>query len=149
MIEKSENIILKNISNYLVGFIQLFGLYVIAHGHGSPGGGFQGGCILAASYILLVTTHGIDATRLRFGEFKKTVMNSLGVFIYAFTGLLCLLLGANYLDYAGLSNLFPVDPIKARYFGTFAIEVGVGITVMSIMLTIFIELLIVKKDTTK
>ncbi|HIJ60217.1 MAG TPA: sodium:proton antiporter, partial [Nitrospirae bacterium] len=55
------------------------------------------------------------------------------------------LLGANFLDYSGLSNLFPVDPIMARYFGTFAIEVGVGITVMSIMLTIFIELLTSKR----
>ena len=34
-------------------FIQLFGLYVIAHGHHSPGGGFQGGVILGTSLILL------------------------------------------------------------------------------------------------
>ncbi|MCX8069798.1 MAG: hypothetical protein N2738_04780 [Thermodesulfovibrionales bacterium] len=146
MIEKSENFILKNVTQYLVAFIQLFGLYVICHGHGSPGGGFQGGCILASSYILMITTLGIEDTRQKFGELKKTVFNSLGVFIYAFTGFLCLLLGANYLDYSGLSHLLPIDPIMARYFGTFAIEVGVGITVMSIMLTIFIELLTVKRE---
>ncbi len=145
MIEKNENIILKNITQYLVAFIQLFGLYVIAHGHGSPGGGFQGGCILAASYILMITTLGIEDTKKKYNEFKKHLFNSLGVFIYAFTGFVCLLLGANYLDYSGLSNLFPVDPIKARYIGTFVIEVGVGITVMSIMLTIFVELLTVKR----
>lgn len=145
MVEKTRNIILKNITQYLVAFIQLFGFYVIGHGHVSPGGGFQGGCILAASYILMITTLGIDETKARFDEVKKTLFNSLGVFIYAFTGFLCLLLGANYLDYSGLSNLFPFDPIKARYYGTFAIELGVGITVMSIMFTIFLELLTTKK----
>lgn len=145
MVEKTRNLILKNITQYLVAFIQLFGFYVIAHGHVSPGGGFQGGCILAASYILMVTTFGVDESKARFGEVKKILFNSLGVFIYAFTGFVCLLLGANYLDYSGLSNLFPVDKVKARNYGTFIIEVGVGITVMSVMFTIFIELLTTKK----
>ncbi|HMS17523.1 MAG TPA: MnhB domain-containing protein, partial [Planctomycetota bacterium] len=34
-------------------YIMLFGLYVIAHGHYSPGGGFQGGALLAASVLLV------------------------------------------------------------------------------------------------
>ena len=53
MIEYLENIIIRTLCRFLIPFIQLFGLYVIAHGHGSPGGGFQGGCILAASFILI------------------------------------------------------------------------------------------------
>ena len=36
--------IIKTTSRLLIPFIQLFALYVIAHGHHSPGGGFQGGC---------------------------------------------------------------------------------------------------------
>ena len=37
----------------MIPFIQLFGLYVIAHGHLSPGGGFQGGVVLGAGILSL------------------------------------------------------------------------------------------------
>jgi multicomponent Na+:H+ antiporter subunit B len=37
--------------------------------------------------------------------------------------------------------ILPVDPVKARYFGVFSIEVGVGITVMAIMVSIFLDLI--------
>ena len=53
MITSSNNPILIIASRFLTPFIQLFALYVIVHGHYGPGGGFQGGGILAASIILL------------------------------------------------------------------------------------------------
>jgi multisubunit Na+/H+ antiporter MnhB subunit len=40
-------------SRLVVPFIQLFALYVVFHGHYSPGGGFQGGAMLAASFLLI------------------------------------------------------------------------------------------------
>ena len=36
----------------LIPFAQVFALYVLFHGHESPGGGFQGGAILGATIIL-------------------------------------------------------------------------------------------------
>ena len=50
---KNADIILQEASRLLLPPMQLFALYVIAHGHHSPGGGFQGGVILGASLILL------------------------------------------------------------------------------------------------
>lgn len=140
MIKKTENIIIRTMCRLLIPAIQLFGLYVIAHGHGSPGGGFQGGCILAASFILMVIAFGLKETKRHFTENLNNIFSSLGVFIYAWTGWMCLLLGANFLDYGALSTILPADPIKARYLGMFSIEVGVGITVMAIMVSLFIDL---------
>ena len=40
--EFSDNLIIRVSARMMVPFIQLFGLYVIVHGHYSPGGGFQG-----------------------------------------------------------------------------------------------------------
>ncbi|NVM57303.1 MAG: sodium:proton antiporter, partial [Desulfobacterales bacterium] len=48
-----HDLIIKTVCRLLIPFIQLFALYVIAHGHHSPGGGFQGGVILGASIMLL------------------------------------------------------------------------------------------------
>ncbi len=141
MIILQEDIIVKTLCRFLIPFIQLFGLYVIAHGHGSPGGGFQGGCILAASFVLILIAFDLAEAKKRFSEKLNNFFNSFGVLIYTGTGWMCLLLGGNYLDYGRLSKILPVDPVQARYYGVFAVEVGVGITVMAVMVSIFLDLI--------
>lgn len=140
MISKQESIIIKTITRLLVPFIQLFGLYVIMHGHSSPGGGFQGGVILGASFILLAIAYGTEGMQQRFSERVMTILTSSGVFIYAGIGLLCLLLGANFLDYGILEALPFIPEGLGRYMGMFGIELGVGITVMAVMVSIFYDL---------
>ena len=54
MITQYENVIIKTICRLLIPFIQLYAIYVLMHGHYSPGGGFQGGVMMGASFILLV-----------------------------------------------------------------------------------------------
>ena len=141
MIIFQEDIIITTICRFLIPFIQLFGLYVIAHGHGSPGGGFQGGCILAASFVLILIAFDLAEAKKRFSEKLNNFFTSFGVMIYTMTGWTCLLLGGNYLDYGRLSIILPVDPVRARYYGVFAVEVGVGITVMAVMVSIFLDLI--------
>ena len=135
MIAEHESIIVKTISRLLTPFIQIFALYVIMHGHSSPGGGFQGGIILGASYILLILSLGMNEVKRRFNERLLTMFTSLGVFIYASIGILCLILGANFLDY----GILPIA--EPRAMGVLGIEVGVGITVMAVMLSIFHDLI--------
>jgi len=135
MIAEHESIIVKAISRLLTPFIQIFALYVIMHGHSSPGGGFQGGIILGASYILLILSLGMNEVKRRFNERLLTMFTSLGVFIYASIGILCLILGANFLDY----GILPIA--EPRAMGVLGIEVGVGITVMAVMLSIFHDLI--------
>jgi multicomponent Na+:H+ antiporter subunit B len=135
MIAEHESIIVKTISRLLTPFIQIFALYVIMNGHSSPGGGFQGGIILGASYILLILSFGMNEVKRRFNEKLLTVFISLGVFIYASIGILCLILGANFLDY----GILPIA--EPRSIGVLGIEIGVGITVMAVMLSIFHDLI--------
>ena len=96
MIAEQESILVKTLCRLLVPFIQLFGLYVIMHGHSSPGGGFQGGVILGSSFILLTIASGIDEVKRRFSLVALTNLTSAGVILYAGIGVVCLLLGANY-----------------------------------------------------
>ena len=135
MIDRQDSIIITAVTRLLTPFIQLFGLYVIMHGHSSPGGGFQGGVILGAGFILLAVSFGISEARQRFSEGLIAVCSSAGVFIFAGIGLLCLFLGANYLDY----GVLPV--VEPRSLGMLAVEIGIGITVMAVMISIFRDLL--------
>jgi multicomponent Na+:H+ antiporter subunit B len=130
----------------VIPFIQLFGLYVIAHGHHSPGGGFQGGVILGASVILYAVSHDLRSALKRIGEKAAALMSITGIFIYAGTGALCLVLGANFLDYKALAGLLGVDPITARSHGILIVEIGVGIAVMATMIWIYYILSSVGKN---
>ena len=135
MSTKSDDIVITTVCRRLAPFVQLFGLYVIMHGHSSPGGGFQGGAILAASFIMLAVAEGPATIGRRFSWRARTGCTSAGVLIYASLGVLCLALGANYLDYAVLPFAEP------RSVGMLIIEIGVGITVMAALVSIFRDLL--------
>lgn len=132
------DIILRTLCRFLIPFIQLFAFYVIAHGHHSPGGGFQGGVILGASLILLAISQDMRSALERLKERSLAILSVLGVVTYAGTGALCLVLGSNFLDYAGLTKVFFwVDPVEARSLGIFLVEIGVGMAVMATMIVIY------------
>ncbi len=140
MIRLYDDLIIQTVCRIMIPLIQLFAFYVIAHGHYSPGGGFQGGCILGASFILMLIAYDIRWMKKRFSEYKNILLIALGVFLYAFIGLTCIFLGAEYLNYSVLHKIIPADPVKVRALGTLGIEIGVGITVMSVMVSIFLNL---------
>jgi multicomponent Na+:H+ antiporter subunit B len=137
MIRESDDVIVKAVARLLVPFIVVYALYVVMHGHYSPGGGFQGGVILAASFVLLGVSHGLEKTRRRMSEKVAGVISSIGVLIYAGIGALCLILGGNYLHYGKLSKILGVDTAHARSLGILGVEIGVALAVMAVMCTIF------------
>jgi multicomponent Na+:H+ antiporter subunit B len=132
-----RDLIITTMCRLLIPFIQLFALYVIAHGHHSPGGGFQGGVILGASIILLAISQDLRTALKRIPEKINGLLCATGVFMYAGTGALCLLLGLNFLDYSALASIFHVDPVTARSHGILIVEIGVGIAVMATMIWIY------------
>ncbi len=129
--------IIRSICRFLIPFIQLFALYVIAHGHHSPGGGFQGGVILGASVILMAITMDMRTSLGLVGERAIALLAALGILIYSGTGTLCMLLGGLYLDYSALAGILGVGPVEARSLGILAVEIGVGVAVMATMIAIY------------
>ncbi len=140
MTKQSDDVIVKTLSRLLIPFMQIYALYVIAHGHYSPGGGFQGGVILGASLILLVITYGLDNVLRMMSERSNTILCSLGVAIYVGIGILCIILGGNFLDYGALAKILHVEVPHARSLGILGVETGVGIAVMAVMLSIFLDI---------
>ena len=140
MIAHLEDVIIQTVCRILIPFIQLYGLYVVAHGHHSPGGGFQGGVILGASFILFCVAYDINEAKMRMSEKLDTVFCSSGLIIYSGIGVVCLVLGGNYLNYSRLHQILPVNPTDARSLGILGIEIGVGVTVMAVMISIFLDL---------
>ncbi|MTI68240.1 MAG: sodium:proton antiporter [Firmicutes bacterium] len=61
MINLKPSHILASVCRVLFPFILIFGFYIIIHGHLSPGGGFQGGAILATAFL---TTYFINFKKI-------------------------------------------------------------------------------------
>ena len=118
----------------MVPFMLLFALYVIAHGHDSPGGGFQGGTILAATIILIRMVHGQEQT-WGLDRVRALRLACAGIALYAGIGVLSLLWQGHYLDYGVLP--LPVPTPQVRALGILGIEIGVVMGVTGVFVLIF------------
>ncbi len=139
-VEAEPDLIVTNTVRLIVPVIQLFALYVLAHGHVSPGGGFQGGVLMGASFILIALSWDLSAALKRFSVDRTILLAGAGIVIYAGIGLLSMLLGGEFLDYAELSAILPVSREMARYYAMLGVEIGVGFTVTAIMFSIYANL---------
>ncbi len=139
MTRKDDNPIVSLVSRTVAPFIMVFALYVIFHGHYSPGGGFQGGTMLAAAVLLVRLAAGRELSQLQFPSSWGTPMGSAGVLIYFGTGFVAMMAGGQFLNYHYLPMGLALD--MHRYWGTLFVEIGVGLAVMGILVAIYDDLL--------
>ena len=127
------NLVLRIVSKFLIPLILLFALYVQFHGDYGPGGGFQAGVIFASAFILYTIVFDLDAAQKVAPPWVLRLLASFGVLLYAGTGMASLLAGGTFLEYGLLAS----DPVAGQHLGILIVELGVGITVASVMLLIF------------
>ena len=129
----TSHVIVRALTKLLIPLIMLFALYVQFHGDYGPGGGFQAGVIFGAGVILYALVFGLPVAQ---SVFRLRVMEALvaaGVLLYGSVGIACILLGGNFLDYSVLAH----DPVHGQHLGILLVELGVGITVAAVMVTMF------------
>ena len=138
---RERNVVVDTVARLMIPFIQLFALYVIIHGTGGPGGGFQGGVVFASAFILYTVAFNLAGVKERFPESANTIFSSLGLYIYAGIGLLAIIFSlgaAQYLNYGFIP--FTSHFEENRALGMDFVEIGIGITVMAITASIFFDL---------
>jgi multicomponent Na+:H+ antiporter subunit B len=129
----SEHVVLRIVAKLMIPLIILFALYVQFHGDFGPGGGFQAGVILAAAIILYALVFGLDYARRVVSPRLLEVLAAAGVLLYGGVGVASMLRGGNFLDY----NVLAERPQDGQHLGILLVELGVGITVASVMLLLF------------
>ncbi len=80
--EKGMTLIVKTITRLTVGLILLYGIYIILHGHVSPGGGFAGGIIVALSFIHLMLAFGKETAFRKVSKATASLFESLGAILF-------------------------------------------------------------------
>lgn len=79
---KTQSILLETTMGAIYPFILTFGIYIILNGHLSPGGGFQGGAILSAIFIVQYFVTYEKTIRLRiFNTIEKILYAAIILFI--------------------------------------------------------------------
>jgi multisubunit Na+/H+ antiporter MnhB subunit len=141
---KGMTVIVKKTTQLIAGMVFLYGIYVIVHGHLTPGGGFAGGVILAGSLILLILAYGSDFINLAREEAGSTLYENLAILVVVLLAVSGLLIGArvfflNWLPKGKLGELVSAG-ILPLY------NIFVGIEVASSILTIFLALVIFKEE---
>jgi len=131
-----QSIIIQTVCSLLIPFIQLFALYVIIHGHYGPGGGFQGGVLLAVSIILQRLYLGHKISNRKFPPRLAMALAATGLLIYGLAGIIPMIFGGSFLDYGNLP-LFWVHGAERRALGILIVEIGIGLAVFGTLVLIF------------
>jgi multicomponent Na+:H+ antiporter subunit B len=122
----------------LVGPVALLGVYIVCHGHLTPGGGFQGGVILAAALLIVFLAGEYVALRIVAPHAMVEAAEAFGAAAYALIGLGGLIFAAvffkNFVALGTAGNLLSAGTIPLS-------NIGVGIEVAGAFVLLWTEFL--------
>lgn len=130
-----HHLILRVVTKILIAPIFLFALYVQFHGDYGPGGGFQAGVIFSTGFVLYALVFGLEEVQDVAPPWLVQACAALGVLLYSGVGYASFLFGGNYLNYSVFFD--PHHPHQGQHLGILLVELGVLITVASVMIAIF------------
>lgn len=144
---KGMTVIVKKTTQLISGMVFLYGIYVIIHGHLTPGGGFAGGVIISGAFILRILANGGEFPNLIKEESGATFYENLSILIVVLLALTGLLTGAkafflNFLPRGHVGQLISAGVLPLY-------NIFVGIEVAASILTIFLALVIFKEEISK
>lgn len=133
------SLIVKTVTRLTVGLILLYGIYIVLHGHLTPGGGFVGGVIIALSCIHLVLAFGrADALAAIPARVVET-LESLGALLFvaiALTGFAGGIFFLNVLPKGEPFNLLSAGLIPLSNLAI-CLKVGAGLFAIFLALVAF------------
>ena len=126
------------ISRIMAPLVLVFGIYVSIHASTTPGGGFQGGVIIATALLLIFLGESYPGWRRLVRSQVLDVFESGGALLFACMGLAPLFLG-----FAFATNILPFGTMKSALSGgtMFVDNVGVTFAVTGSFTLVFLEFL--------
>jgi len=131
-------LIVKTITRITIGLILLFGIYIILHGHLSPGGGFAGGVIVALSFVHMMLAFGKDVAVTKISRNLASNMESIGAIMFLTVALLGFLGGSFFLNVLGKGMPFKLFSAGTIPLSNLAIGIKVGVGLFAIFLALVV-----------
>lgn len=144
---KGMTIIVKKTAQVIAGMIFMYGLYVVVHGHLTPGGGFAGGVVIAGSFILVTLAYGSDFYRLVKEESETTLVENLAIIMVILLATGGLLFGTNIFFNNYLPRGIVGELVSAGVIPLY--NIFVGTEVAASIFVIFLSLIIYKEESSE
>jgi multicomponent Na+:H+ antiporter subunit B len=130
------SVIVKTVARIMVGFVFLYGIFIILHGHLTPGGGFGGGCIIAGAFILIYLAYGKDGAKERLQSTLTSIFESIGGLLFWLIALLGIVWGYFFFNF-----LRKGEPLSILSGGVIPLaNIAIGIKVSAALFAVFIAL---------
>lgn len=143
--EKGMSLIVKTVTRLTVGLILLYGIYIVLHGHVSPGGGFAGGVIIALSFIHLMLAYGKEVAFKKLSKAAASFFENLGAILFLGIALLGLAGGYFFLNFISKGEVFKLFSAGIIPLCNIAISLKVGAGLFAI----FVALVLLKFNSEK
>lgn len=138
------SLIVKTVTRWTIGFIFLFGWYIILFAHLTPGGGFAGGVILAAGYVLLLLAFGQKVAKKKLNLPLSGELDALGALLFLLIGIIGLWLSGLFLTNF-LQHYFPGHPFALFSAGVIPLcNLAIGIKVGASLYLVLLVLSLLK-----
>ncbi|MFQ3475298.1 cation:proton antiporter [Halonotius sp. F2-221B] len=129
----------------VIPFVLTYGLFITFHGTSSPGGGFQGGALIASVVLMIAFAFGIESTREWLSNTLVVGLATVGVAIFAGIALVPMALGENFLDYTAyypvLGDTLGLKEYEFVKYGMEAVEIGgIAFIVSGVLMGLFFAL---------
>jgi len=138
--ETGMTLIVKTITRLTVGLILLYGIYIVLHGHISPGGGFAGGVIIALSFIHLMLAFGRETALKKLSEAWASIIESIGAIMFLSIAILGFIGGHFFFNFF-LNKGKPFDLFSAGIIPlcniAISLKVGAGLFAIFAALVLF------------
>ncbi|SDK95696.1 MnhB domain-containing protein [Natronincola ferrireducens] len=132
-----DDLIVKTVARLIIPFIQVYGIFIVMHGHLSPGGGFAGGAILGASFILYTLAFGLHKGHKKIPHEISSKVETGGILWFIFIGFIGIWTGHQFLTNKE-AGFYMGDTGRVISAGLIPLATfGIGGKVASTMITLF------------
>ena len=129
--------ILQTAARLLMPLLLLFAVFLLLRGHNQPGGGFVGGLVVAASFVLYSIAFGVDAAR-RALLVRPSTLLGIGPLVALVSGLPAVVVGQPFMT--AFWTTIPAGSTTLDVGTPLVFDVGVFLAVIGVVLTIVFTL---------
>ena len=141
---RGMTLIVKRITQLMAPSILLLGIYIVLHGHLTPGGGFAGGVLIAGCFALVVLAYGSEEAKSELKKWRASFSESLGIFLFWFIAMLGFVQGTYFFSNI-IFKMNPSQPFLLFSAGIIPLSnIAIGIEVGAALFAIFITLVVLK-----
>jgi multicomponent Na+:H+ antiporter subunit B len=129
--------ILQTAARLLMPLLLLFAVFLMLRGHNQPGGGFVGGLVVAASFVLYSIAFGVDAAR-RALLVRTATLLGIGLLVALVSGLPGVVLGQPFMT--SMWTTVTLGSTELDVGTPLVFDIGVFLAVIGVVLTIVFTL---------